>query len=86
MTCKNFEEVCNEVLAFCLHEFWLILRMTTFCILDSLTTTYGEAGLPTSTARREAYERLACEGGAQGSGLATFLIKHTHGGGRLRTC
>jgi hypothetical protein len=33
----------------------------------------------------EAYERSAREGGAQGLGLATFLIKHTRGSRRLRT-
>jgi hypothetical protein len=62
MTCKNFEEICNEVLAFCLHDFWLILLMTTFCILDSLTTTHREAGLPTSTARRGGLREISARG------------------------
>jgi hypothetical protein len=60
--------------------------MMTFCILDSLTTTHGEAGNRPLQLSVEAYERSAREGGAQGSGLVTFLIKHTRGGRRLRTC
>jgi hypothetical protein len=27
---KNCEEICDEVLAFFLHEFWLMLLVTTF--------------------------------------------------------
>jgi hypothetical protein len=66
MTCKNFEEICNEVLAFSLYEFWSILQMTTFCILDSLTTTHREAGLPTSTAQRGGLREIGVRGRSPG--------------------
>jgi hypothetical protein len=38
--------------------------MMMYYVLDSLTTTHGEAGLPTSTLIVEAYERSVREEGA----------------------
>jgi hypothetical protein len=40
--------------------------MTTFYILDSLTTTHGEASLPTSTAQREGLREIGARGGSPG--------------------
>jgi hypothetical protein len=40
--------------------------MTTFCILNSLTTTHGEAGLPTSTARRGVLREIGARGRSLG--------------------
>jgi hypothetical protein len=40
--------------------------MTTFCILDSLTTTHGEAGLPTSTAQRGGFQEISARGRSPG--------------------
>jgi hypothetical protein len=85
MTCKNFEEICNEVLAFCLHEFGWSCRERRTAFLTRyplLTERLAYRPLQLSV---EAYERSVHEGGAHGSGLATFLIKHTRGGRRLHT-
>jgi hypothetical protein len=54
--------------------------MTTFCILDSLTTTHGEAGLPTSTAQCGGLREISARGRSPGlrsgdlSGQALLVV------------
>jgi hypothetical protein len=40
--------------------------MMTFCIIDSLTTTHREAGLPTSTAQRGGLREIGARGRSLG--------------------
>jgi hypothetical protein len=40
--------------------------MTTSCVLDSLTTSHGEAGLPTSTAQRGGLREVGARGRSLG--------------------
>jgi hypothetical protein len=51
--------------------------------LASLTTSHGEAGLPTSTAQRGGLREVGARGRSLGSGLATFPTKHAHCDRRL---
>jgi hypothetical protein len=37
--------------------------MSMSCVLDSLTTTHGEAGLPTTTAQRGGLREVGVRGG-----------------------
>jgi hypothetical protein len=75
----------NEVLTLCLRELVSLVDVDVL-ILVSLTTTHGEAGLPTSTAQRGGL----CDVGARGRSLGLesgdpFPTKRTHRDMRLRT-
>jgi hypothetical protein len=45
---------------------WLILLMTTSCVLHSLTTSHGEVGLPASTAQRGGLREVGARGRSLG--------------------
>jgi hypothetical protein len=47
--------------------------MTTFCVLDSLTTTHREAGLPTSTAQRGGLREVGARGRSLGLRSGDFF-------------
>jgi hypothetical protein len=64
----------NEVFALCLREL-VSLVDDDILFLASLTTTHGEAGLPTSTAQRGGLREVGARG-VWDSGLTTLSTKH----------
>jgi hypothetical protein len=75
----------NEILALCLRELTNLVD-DDILFLVSLTTTHGEAGLPTSTAQRGGLHEVRARGGSLGLGSGDpFPTKHARGDRRLCT-
>jgi hypothetical protein len=75
----------NEVLALCLCELGSLVDGDVL-FLASLTTTHGEAGLPTSTAQRGGLCEVGARGGSLGLGSGNpFPTKHDCSDRRLCT-
>jgi hypothetical protein len=75
----------NEALALCLCKLGsLVDDDVLFLVL--LTTTHGQAGLPTSTAQRGGLCEVDARGGSLGLGSGDlFLTNHARSDRRLRT-
>jgi hypothetical protein len=66
----------NEVLALCLCELGILVDDDVL-FLASLTTTHGEAGLPTSTTQLGGLREVGVRGGSLGLGFGDpFPTKH----------
>jgi hypothetical protein len=75
----------NDVLALCLRELGSLVDVDVL-FLASLTTTHGEAGLPTSTAQRGSLREVDVRGGSLELGSGDpFPTKHARSDRRLCT-